>query len=1673
MFDRKIRFLILSGVLYCVNWPLTLLALPAGEQVTHGEAQFEHKGRHLKVHASDGSIIKYSSFDISRNESVEFIQPKASSRVLNSIQGSQPSHIDGKMHANGHVYLVNPAGIIFGPHAIIEVGRLFAASARLRDEDFLQKRDHFYDLEGKVINLGSLKADEIHLIGKQVDNQGLIEAPNGFVSISTGSHVMIGEREGHCYVTIDKERLPSHGISATDFIGLAINQTGKIVAKEVHIEGGDHSHLHLEGKICANGEQGGHVQILGEVIALRGLEIDASGETLGGTVLVGGDYQGEGSLRTSSITWMDEKAQIDVSARQIGNGGKVVLWSDGTTIFDGKIDARGGLEGGDGGIIETSGKLSLGSLEGRVNALAPKGKAGNWILDPLTITIAGAGAGTLVQAANCADVVTNLTIANTTINAALANVLLCASTTITQNAGIGINIAAPGIGIEYRAGTQTTLLANATVTTNNGPILFSDNGGACNVALNSGMTLNAGTSTTTFTNTGVLVIGQTSPSVVTITNGFNSSAGPSSTSFQGTVNVTNATGNILTGPVINDAVNPTVVTTNGGTITTGTITLNNDLSFSSSNGNMLLGSVSQVGLHTFTVNGGSAGSTLISSLTTDGFIVNNGLNTTVTGATTVSNVTLNNSVGTITFNGAVNVSTSFITAAQPFAVAFNTGGTITPATTFFNTGGVFLGNAGGSNITFTNGVNTNQTGVTTHSFGTVNTTGTAMSYGPFILDGNTTMNTSNGALTFNSTLTGAHNLTVNTGTTAPLFTGAVSIGDVVGNTSLTINTTGANTVFSGTLTTVGGLTSNNNLVFHNNVSIGGVVTIPSLTTSLIPLPTYDIAFLGGGTITAFTNFFNLGTVTFGSPSLPTLTFTNGVTTVSGPSMTFVQGTVNVPTLGDQMTFGPTTFSAGNSTLTTNDGPMTLGNVTLTGNATLQTGGANLVIGNVSGPGSMSTSSGSTGTTTIASFSGNTFTPSNSLSVTVTGTTTAGTVNLTGMNAGQAVVFNGLVNISTALLTSPAAYSVTFNAGGVVTPSTNFFNTGGVNFGNSTTSSITFTNGLNTSFPGVVTSTIGVVQTTAGPMTLGTLILVGNTVLQTHNNNITLNSTINGDFALFISAPGGIVTFNGIVGGVTPLDTLDVAANSIVMTGNMSTQGGGMLYDGAVTLGADIVLTDTGNNGISFLQTIDGAHGLTMNANANVSVGGAIGGTTPLTALTINTGGTTTLSGNASTSGVAGADSGDILITSQGSVICSGTLFAEGGASLGGNGFEGGNVTITSAAGSITVNNINVSGSAGLGFIGGDSGNITLQPASGYTSGGLGNLPQGTLAIYGTLTALGGAGAIGGVSGDVNLSPAGRAIPLSVATIFGNPAGSDLTISAANLTIGNNEAMTVLGNVLFNIEHTATVGDIVALDNLTINAATLQMEGHVPSQILNYQGILYTNRRVHLISRGTTVNASITQVGPGSSVAIQTLGGVSRELFRQLLFFGNIVLNFDGQVPMSGTIDYVWPADTTWDETPLPQEQISWRQILAQRIDRTTQMLPELRAKWLWIEGKTDNQNPVDEALVNYIQMKGHETQVFSLTDFVRYLRNYQGQGMAKQYIAKVRSILREALYEQHVLAHSGFKEKLMQFLLLEKEVAPVRKIGPSAAFYFSEDVIEYTRPRLLSDDQWRQLIGSY
>jgi filamentous hemagglutinin family protein len=415
--------------------------LPSGLQVVQGQATLQTSGRQLTVTNSAGALLNWQQFSIGAGDAVRFVQPSASSKVLNRVVGQDPSQIFGSLSSNGQVWLLNPNGVLFGAGARVDVAGLVASTLRLDDTAW---RDGLasgrFSLAGAadgafgatVVNQGELRSTSggrVLLLGGSggVRNEGLIEAPDGQVVLAAGGRVdlidtalprlglQLSAPQGEVLnlgrlsasggqIDLQAALVNQQGIVRADSLGggaggqvlLSASQgatlgaasrttaDGAATGGQVQVDAGA-GQLLAGGLVSALGGsgQGGGIALLGrQVGVLDGALVDASGAAGGGTLRVGGGLQGrEAGWRNAEASFVGRGAVLRADALVNGDGGLVVLWGDQTTRAYGSFSARGGALGGNGGFIETSG----GWIDARPLAVrtdAPAGRAGQWLIDP-------------------------------------------------------------------------------------------------------------------------------------------------------------------------------------------------------------------------------------------------------------------------------------------------------------------------------------------------------------------------------------------------------------------------------------------------------------------------------------------------------------------------------------------------------------------------------------------------------------------------------------------------------------------------------------------------------------------------------------------------------------------------------------------------------------------------------------------------------------------------------------------------------------------------------------------------------------------------------------------------------------------------------------------------------------------------------------------------------------------------------------------------------------------------------------------------------------------------------------------------------------------------------------------------------------------------------------------
>lgn len=427
--------------------------LPSGLQVVQGQASLASGANRLTVTNSANAILNWQQFSIGSGQTVQFVQPDATSRVLNRVVGNDPSQIFGSLTSNGQVWLLNPRGVLFGQGARVDVAGLVASTLNISDNDWAARRYQLFAPAGftangtaDVVNQGELRTTaggQVLLLGVSgVRNEGLITAPGGQIVLAAGASVTLADTAlpnlalqisapqgevlnlGQALTsgagaagTIDLQAaiVNQQGIVRADSLGgtggtvrLAGTQavklsTGSITSAngasggQIGVDAGAAGTLLVAGQVGATGQSGagGTLSLLGRQVGLLdGAHADVSGQAGGGTAWVGGGVQGQDpTLRNAESVFMAPGAVLAADALGAGDGGRIVLWGTQTNRSYGSLSARGGALGGNGGFIETSGGW-LDARPAAVHADAPFGRAGRWLLDPHDLVISDQGSDT-------------------------------------------------------------------------------------------------------------------------------------------------------------------------------------------------------------------------------------------------------------------------------------------------------------------------------------------------------------------------------------------------------------------------------------------------------------------------------------------------------------------------------------------------------------------------------------------------------------------------------------------------------------------------------------------------------------------------------------------------------------------------------------------------------------------------------------------------------------------------------------------------------------------------------------------------------------------------------------------------------------------------------------------------------------------------------------------------------------------------------------------------------------------------------------------------------------------------------------------------------------------------------------------------------------------------------
>lgn len=410
----------------------SLIVAPDGTRtiVTPNGNRFDISGG--TVSGSTNLFHSFQKFDLNSNETANFLSTPQIQNILGRVVGGNASVINGLIQVTGgnsNLFLMNPAGIIFGQNASLNLPASFTATTANgigfaggwfnavginKYQALIGNPNRFaftMTQPGSLINAGNLAVSEgqnLTLIGGNVLNTNSLTAPGGNLTLAAvpGENIVRLSQQGMVLnleiapmATMLGRQLPNSlkivptdlpklitGGNINDATEAMINKNGTVFLINSGISMPARGGVALaSGILNVFGQNGGSVNILGQTVEIFNAKINASGINNAGTVLIGGDYKGKGIVPNAQSTFVSDNSTINADA-VMGNGGKVIIWSDHTTRFYGNITARGNFASGKGGFIEVSGKENL-IYDGNVDLRAAEGNWGTLLLDPASLII--------------------------------------------------------------------------------------------------------------------------------------------------------------------------------------------------------------------------------------------------------------------------------------------------------------------------------------------------------------------------------------------------------------------------------------------------------------------------------------------------------------------------------------------------------------------------------------------------------------------------------------------------------------------------------------------------------------------------------------------------------------------------------------------------------------------------------------------------------------------------------------------------------------------------------------------------------------------------------------------------------------------------------------------------------------------------------------------------------------------------------------------------------------------------------------------------------------------------------------------------------------------------------------------------------------------------------------
>ncbi|QNK01456.1 filamentous hemagglutinin N-terminal domain-containing protein [Dyella telluris] len=1407
--------------------------LPTGGSIVSGVASVNTTGTTLTVTQSSAQLaMNWSSFDIAQGSTVSFMQPSANAIALNriGIGSSSPtaSQIFGNLSANGQLFLVNPAGIVFGSTASLNVGGLVASTLDMDPTTLAGGAQSFHldasSLTGSVVNHGTITAATgggVVLIGGGVNSDGMIVANGGHIFLDGADHATL-DFDGNNLINVTLTGALSNGSgTAVSNAGTLESDGGMVVLQASATPGLFTQMVNNTGIVEANGVSninggvGGTVQLIGS----------------GGAVANANTISANGATGAAA--------------------GNVAISSDQAVAAGGTI-ATTGLSGGgislNGGSLALSGAVNAGASAVTLTSGAGIAQSGGSVVTAALLTGESIG-GTTLSNSNMIQSVDNFTShGGFTLNNGSA---LQVGTLSASNGAVALTTSGTGSDLTFtgNVSAQSLSLNSGGAVSQSGGVLTANSLSGSSVE---GTTLGQANLINSLT-------GFSAKGFTLVNAGALDVTGSLSGTGNGNVSLTTTSGGLSIDGVVSGGAN---VSLTGA----GSLTVNADVAASSTL-NLVGSSITQTsgsitaplltGQSTSVTTLNSMGNSIfqLNSFSAGGFSLTNGGALTVAGPViSTGNISLSTSAGDLNVLGMVSGSNVGLTSGNNLALmsAVTARGTLDlQGQSITQTAGTLTANqligssTGSASMAQYNAISS--LGAFTSSGLSLANTGTLNVMGVVSSSGGISLTSKNGSLLLSGSLSGglvalnaSNGLVAQTGGGLSATTLAVSSQ---GDTTLT---GGSNSITNLGNFRIGGaldLKNNGAIAQNGTLYVGGDTTLDA-TGNTITLGngnqlTGAVSLAGGTSVINNAMPLNLGASTV-SGNLSAIT-TGGAITQSGALS--VSGTSSFNAAGGAITLGGSNqlqgavSLAGGDTLINNVGPLIFGASTVTGALSASTGNASITqIGPLTVTGS-STFHAGTGAITLTgnnqmqgavSLVGGNAAINNAAALTLGSSDILGSLAATTDNADISQSSGTSLNVSGASMFNAGSGSIALdNANNSLGMSVGLYgaNVSATNLGSLNISSLGI--GANGSLSlisthGSLSLPSGSINTGSGDLVLkaggGSLALPGNlaggNVTLSSLNDLVLSSAVTATHTVSLTSSGGAISQNG--NGLITADTLTGGsfggtslglANQVAQLGGFSASsfamgnGQTLTVTGPLSSAGDVGLTIS-HGDLKLNGAMDGANSTLMVQNGNLAVNGAVSVT------------------NLSLSALAGT-------------------ITEG---------AGGNIAVT---GSLTGSS---SGSTSL-----DQAN-NLAVLGSFTAGGFSLTNGQSLVTTGTLNSTGGA-ALAVTRGNLQLNGLIQASDLTLKAVGDISEGASSAISANSLggQSGGNATFTQAGNSIGSIANFSSGGDF----SLSNDAAIVQSG----TSTLAVQGTTALNAGNHAITLGNAnqLQGAVSLIGGNTAI----------------------------------------------------------------------------------------------------------------------------------------------------------------------------------------------------------------